>query len=126
MTVVQPLFAQWLQADADFATTVNAALVAAWGETAAKSERITGIARAVDAQAEAARQLAFLGRGPFGVDEHQMVGGDWEKRLGQVVRLKVDRLGYHAGIDVFVIGAQVDRGSGLSVVTVLCPLKDAA
>lgn len=123
---VEPLFAQWLQADADFATTVNAALVAAWGETATKSERITGIARAVDAQAEAARQLAFLDQGPFGVDEHQLVGGDWEKRLGQVVRLKVDRLGYDDGLDVFVIGAQVDRATGISVVTVLCPLREVA
>jgi hypothetical protein len=119
---VDPLFAQWLMAEADFATQADSAAVARWGETAGKAERITGIARGVDASAEATRQLAFWSRGPFAVDVHTLVGGDWLPQRGRVVRLRIAKLGYGAGVDVFVLEAETDRATGLTQLTVLCPL----
>lgn len=63
------------------------------------------------------RQLAFLG-GPLVEDEH-LLSGTWSDRLGQVITLTGDKLGYDAGIACFVIGVQDDRTTGISRVTVL-------
>lgn len=123
MAAVDPLYAQWLQGEVLYATRADAALAGRWGDAATVSERLTGIATRTDALAEADRALTFLSRGPFAIDVHQLVGADWHRQLGQVVNLTADRLGYDAGIDVFVLGAEPDRSTGLSQVTVLCPVS---
>ena len=125
MAAVDPIYAQWLQSEALWSVRTDAAAAARWGDRAVIAERATGIATAAAAQAEADRQLAFLGRGPFAVDVHQLVGVDWAQRLGLVVTLTGDELGYDEGIDVFVIEAEPDHATGLSTVAVLRPLEEA-
>lgn len=117
MPAVDPLFAQWLQAPALWLVDENVVTKAKWGDSGKISERLTTIATKADAQAEGDRQLAFLG-GPLVPEEHLMVGA-WADYLGQVINLKIDRLGYTAGLDVFVIGVADDRAAGTSRVTVL-------
>lgn len=111
---VDPLFAQWLQAEADHVVRADAAMVARWGATALSVERVTGIATLDAASIEADRQLAFGARGPFAQDVHQFVGTDWIADLGTVVTIRSPDLGYDAGIDVFVLEVDVDRAKGLA------------
>lgn len=117
MTTVDPVFAQWLMDQARWHVEEDAALKARWGETAELSDRVTTIATKADAETEAARQLAFLG-GPLVEDEHLLIG-EWGGYLGQVITLSIDKLGYDAGIDVFVISVEDDRSAGTSRVKVL-------
>lgn len=117
MTPVDPVFAQWLMDPARFHVAEDAALKARWGETAETSERVTTIAVKADAEAEADRQLAFMG-GPLVEDEHLLIG-QWAEYLGRVITLSIDRLGYDAGIDVFVVAVEDDRATGTSRVRVL-------
>jgi hypothetical protein len=126
MATVDPLFAQWLQGEADWVTRSHAGLSACWGEDAGRSERVTGIATRAAAEAEADRQLAFFARGPFAEDVHQLPGVDWSEQLGRVVRLHADQFGYANGADVFVIATEVNRATGISQVTVLVPLEALA
>lgn len=126
MSTVDPPFAQWLQAQADYVVRADDAGVTRWAATGVTSERLTGIALPADAAAEADRQLAFFSRGPFAVDVHQVQGTDWHGELGRVVSLTIDRLGYSSGIDVMVIGVDVDRSTGLTDLTVLRSLKPMA
>lgn len=122
---VDPLFAQWLQTTSDNVVGADAIAAARWGTSAVTTERVTGIATLAAAQTEADRQLAFFRRGPFAIDVHDFVGVDWLTALGEVVTLFNDELGYAAGVDVYVLEVEVDRGSGISSVTVLCPLRGA-
>ncbi|HQS70913.1 MAG TPA: hypothetical protein PLM58_14870 [Novosphingobium sp.] len=117
MTTVDPVFAQWLMDQARWHVAEDATLKARWGETAETSERVTTIATKADAEAEAARQMAFLG-GPLVEDEHLLMG-QWAGHLGQVITLTIDKLGYDAGVDVFVVAVEDDRVTGLSRVRVL-------
>lgn len=141
MTAVDPVFAQWLQDRALFHLEVDATLSARWGDRAQTTERITPLALQADAEAEAARQIAFLG-GPLVEDEHQLIG-TWRDRLGQTISIEGLHLGYFDGTITgggeeftfggdtftlggggeatlcFVIAAQDDRASGLSRVSVL-------
>lgn len=117
MSLVDPVFAQWLQSEGLWQVGEDAVLKARWGDKAQTTERMTTIAFKADAVAEAARQLAFLG-GPLVTDEHLLVGA-WAGYLGRVITLTIDRLGYDAGLDVFVIGVEDDRAAGTSRVTVL-------
>lgn len=123
MATVDPLFAQWLQAQADYVVVTDAAGLARWSATAVTTSRTTAIATKAAAQAEAERQLAFLGRGPFAIDVHEFASTDWLESLGLVVTIANDDLGYADGIDVFVIGVESDASTGISAVTVLRPLK---
>jgi hypothetical protein len=123
---VDPLFAQWLQTEALWVAPQEATIAARWTSTVIVAERRTGIALKADADAEAARQLAFFARGPFAIDVHQLVGDGWLERLGKVATLSIDKLGYDAGVDVFVLEAEYDRSTGISTVAVACPLGDAA
>ena len=117
MATVDTLFAEWLQADGLWLVSEDAASIARWGDTAITSERMTSIALKADADAEADRQLIFL-RGPLVIDEH-LLKGEWSAYRGQVITLTCARLGYDAGVAVYVLGAQDDRSTGLSTVTVL-------
>jgi hypothetical protein len=119
---VDPVFAQYLQAEAEFLTRVDAAAVARWGATALTSERVTAVATKAAAQAQADRELAFFARGPFALDGHQVPGVDWLPSRGRVVNLTIDQLGYDSGVDVFVLEVETDRSIGMSTITVLRPL----
>lgn len=119
MTAVDPLYAQWLMAEALFKVASDATMIARWGTTARTTERVTTLANEADATAEAARQIAFLGgNGPLAIEEHELVG-EWAGFLGRIITLTIDRLGYDAGLNVFVIGAQDNRAAGTSTVTVI-------
>jgi len=108
MTAVDPIYAQWLMADALWQVSADATLNTRWGASAQTTERVTTIATEADAAAEAARQIAFLGG-----------NGEWAGYLGRIIALTIDRLGYDAGLAVFVIGAQDNRASGTSTITVI-------
>lgn len=88
-----------------------------WGTIGISTSRMTTLAEEADAAAEGARQLAFLG-GPLVIEEH-LVEGAWANRVGQVISVTGPRLGYQAGIIVFVIGVADDRATQTSRLTVL-------
>lgn len=117
MTAVDPVFAQWLMAEGDWTVIDAATLLARWGAGGVTSQRATTLATKADAEAEAARQLAFLG-GPLVEDEHLLVGA-YADAIGTVITVTGPSLGYETGVDVFVIGARDDRAAGTSTVTVL-------
>lgn len=117
MASVDPIFAQWLQASALWHVETDAAEETKWGELAAVTERLSPLALKADAVAEAVRQLDFLS-GPIAADVH-LLTGEWRAYIGQVITLTIDKLGYDAGADVFVIGAEDNLATGLSNVTVL-------
>jgi hypothetical protein len=123
---VDPLFAQWLMAAADYVVRADAAASSRWGSTALSSERLTGIATRAAAVIEADRQLAFFSRGPFAIEAHQLVGVDWIASIGTVVTMVNTDLGYEGGIDVWVLDAEEDRATGISTVSVLRPLRTVA
>lgn len=120
---VDPLFAQWLQADGTYVVRADAAAIARWASSAVTSERLTGIAAEADAVVEGDRQLAFFAKGPFGIETHSVAEVGWQDEIGKVVTFISDELGYSAGIDVFVIGADEDPTIGVSSVTVIRPLR---
>ena len=117
MALVDPLFAQWLQAEALYAVRTDATLDARWGDSAIVSERISPIALLGDANTEADAQLAFMG-GPLVEDVH-IVKGQMTTYLGQCIDLTIDELGYDSPVTVFVIAAQDDRATGMSLINVL-------
>lgn len=117
MTGIDPVFAQWLQGEGHWHVSVEATLLARWGVTAQTTSRMTTIATKADAEAEGARQLAFLG-GPLFVDR-ATVPGAWESYLGQVITVTIDKLGYDGGEDAFLIGAQDDLSAGTSQISVI-------
>lgn len=117
MATVDPVYAQWLQADGLWLVQDDATLKARWGTRALTTQRMTTIANKVDVIAEAARQLGFMG-GPHAIDEHTL-SGEWGDFIGRVITISGPKLGYGAGVDVFVIGAEDNRATGLSTVTVI-------
>lgn len=117
MAAVDPVYAQWLQADGLWHVESDAVLLARWGTQVLTTLRLTTLATRVDAAAEAARQIDFMGY-PLAVEEHTLPG-QWAAYLGRVITVTIDRLGYDAGLDVFVIAAEDNRASGLSKVSVI-------
>lgn len=117
MATVDPVFAQWLQSAALWHVEESTELAARWGDAALTTERLTTIASKSDAEAEAVRQLAFMGP-PAVIDEHLLMG-EWAAYLGSVLTLTSDQLGYELGVEVFVIGVEDDRAVGTSRVTVI-------
>lgn len=118
MPIPGATFAEWLRSPALFKYAVDAAISAAWGDDAPRSERVTALANSTDALAEATRQLNFQ-KWPMAKEVHRGMKGKFQPYIGKVITIKTDRLGYAAGINVLVLGAQDDLASGLSTVTVL-------
>lgn len=114
---VDPIFAQWLQDEGLWALKEDAPAIVKWATGAITAERMTSIAFQADAEAEATRQLAFMG-GPLVIDVHTL-RGEWRKYRGQVITITGDKLGYDAGINVFVLAAADSLATGLSTVSVL-------
>ncbi|QPL39394.1 hypothetical protein IT881_15245 [Erythrobacter sp. A30-3] len=117
MTTVDPLVAQWLQSDGLWTISDDAALGDRWGETALTIERPTTIATKADAAAEGARVISF--RGMPTVEDVAELPGTFVHSIGTVITVEHPDLGYEAGIDVFVINAEDDRATGVSLVTFL-------
>jgi hypothetical protein len=117
MPIPGATFAEWLRAPALYMTAADAGTAAAWGDDAPTSERITPLANSADADAEAVRQRTFMGV-PMAREVHA-IKGRFAPYIGKVITITVERLGYDAGVQVFVLGAQDDLATGLSQVTVL-------
>lgn len=117
MTIPTAEFALWLQSPALFAVDKDAAIESAWGDDAATSEAISAIALASEASTEAKAQLTFLGQA-FAIEVHELKGR-LAPYIGKVTTITVNQLGYDAGLDVLVLGALDDLGTGMSKATVL-------
>lgn len=117
MAAVDSIYAQYLQGDGLWLVQDDATLLARWGAQVLKSTRLTTLATKADATAEAARQIAFLGY-PLVIDEHTLPGA-WAAYIGRVITVKIAKLGYDAGIDVFLIAAQDDRATNLCQASVI-------
>lgn len=96
-------FARWLKEGIIYASATDTAIETKWGARARSTDVGSPLATKAGAEAEAARQLAFLG-GPLVIDDH-VVAGLRADLIGQPVTLTINRLGYDAGVVVFVIGA---------------------
>jgi hypothetical protein len=110
-------FARWLKEGAHFAAANDAQVAALFAELGRVTEIVSPLALKAGAEAEAARQIAFLG-GVLVIDAH-LVPGLRIDLLGQPVTMVVDRLGYDAGVTVFVLGVQEEEQTDQSVLTVL-------
>lgn len=110
-------YGAWLQTDALYTTIASNDLAATWGDDAHKVERITGYATQAAASAEAFRQMQFQGQA-LAIENH-LLKGKFAGMRGRTITIVNDKLGYHVGLDVIVLGAQDDRGNGMSAVTVL-------
>jgi hypothetical protein len=94
-------FAEWLKSAALFTSGANAGLLAGLQGPAIETEIITPLATKAAADAENARQIAFVG-GPNATDRH-IVSGQRRDLLGKCVTLKHENLGYSAGKACFVL-----------------------
>ena len=90
MATVDPLYAQWLMAEALWQVFSDTTLATRWGASAHLTSRGTTIATKADAIAEATRQIAFMG-GPLAIEEHQLVGA-WRSYLARVITLTIARI----------------------------------
>lgn len=117
MAIPGATYAEWLRSPALFSQVTNGDVLAAWGDDAPKSERVTALAFSADAQDEAVRQLTFMDQAMV-VERHQL-RGRFGPYIGKTVTIKGPRLGYGAGLDVIVLGAQDVLSTGMSAVTVL-------
>jgi len=107
---------EWLKAGAKWEVSTGAGVAAAWGSDAAITEIVSALALASDASVEAARQQGFF-EGPIAIERHVVPGLKAYLR-GRLVTLTADRLGYDAGLDVFVISVEEQDG-GLTALIVL-------
>ena len=87
---------------------------------AGETEILSPFALKADAEAEAARQLAFLS-GPLAIDTH-LVPGLRSDLFGQAVTIASSRLGYGAGRPAFVIGVEEADAADQTTLTVLVKL----
>lgn len=101
MTDVAVSVADYLKATALFAAVATPSAVA-WGDRGVESEIISPLWDKAGAEAEGARQAAFLA-GPL-VEEVARVPGLRRDLMLKTVTISGDRLGYAAGATVFVIG----------------------
>jgi hypothetical protein len=111
----------WLKSGALFASATDAAVAAAWGEDAIETEIVSCLALEADALIEAARQQELL-EGPLAVETHEVPGLVSHLAL-QPVTLTCSKLGYQAGLTVFVIFARERDDVRRTVLTVLRKLS---
>ena len=114
---VDPGFARWLREGALWTPADNATVLALYAAIAREVTAMSPLALKTGADAEAARQVAFLG-GPLVIDTH-LVPGARVDLIGQCVTIVADRLDYQAGVAVFVIGAAEADKTDQTVLTVL-------
>lgn len=109
--------AEWLRSPGLWQVATDASRATTWGDDAPKSERMTGLADLAGAAAEATRQLTLL-RQITAKDVHVMKGR-FAPFIGKTITITIPKLGYDAGVNVIVLGANDDLASGTSQVTVL-------
>lgn len=114
--LVDSAFTAWLKAPALYASGTNGSLPAGLNDAARDQEIISSIYNLAGANAELARQVAFLA-GPLARDV-AIVRGAHVNLIGRAINLTCDLLGYEVGPLVFVIGVD-ERDDGLSEITVL-------
>jgi hypothetical protein len=124
--------ARWLKEGVKFASADNAGVAAAFGALGRTTEIRGPLALAAGADAEAVRQVAFLG-GPL-VEDVAVVSGLRRDLLGKCITLRADppegqaanaarQLGYELGQPVFVIGYQEHDKAELTTLFVLRKLS---
>lgn len=85
-----------------------------WGDRGVDSEIISPLHTEAGALAEATRQAAFLA-GPL-VEDVAVVSGARRDLMGKTITVICDKLGYDAGVPVFVIGfAEKDGYTELNI-----------
>lgn len=114
---VDAAIVEWLKQGALFASATDAGVGAAWGADASETEIVSPLALEADAAAEATRQQAFL-EGPLVVEVHD-VPGLRSDLFGRPVTIVANRLGYDAGVVVFVIGVEEQERVERTRLTVL-------
>jgi hypothetical protein len=90
---------------------------AIWDALARSTDITSPLALKADAEAEAARQVAFLG-GPLAIDE-VLVPGSRADLWCKPVTIRIDRLGYEDGRTVFVFGVAESDDVDTTTLTVL-------
>jgi hypothetical protein len=122
-------FARWLREGILFASVSDAPTAATWGALARETEIRSPLALAAGAEAEAARQLAFL-KGPLVEDELVVDGLRGAELLGRAWTVTMHppegaapaatrQLGYEVGVSVFVIAYQEQEDADLTTLFVL-------
>lgn len=110
MAGVDAGYAAYLRGPARYVTTTLPDQVTRFGDKVQASTIISPIAEKAPAQAEATRQAQFLA-GPIAQDFH-IVKGQRRDLIARSITVIGDRLGYEAGVNVFVIGAaELDDGT---------------
>ena len=107
-------YAAYLKAPALYATA-TAPAAATW-PGGVSLRRDSSMATVAGGQAEASRQAAFYGGNT--VRDVAVVPGRKAYLLGKAIVGRVARLGYDAGVPVFVIGVE-ERADGTTALTVL-------
>lgn len=113
---VDPGIAAWLKEGSLISVASDTAVATAFPD-AIQSEIISPLALSGAADNEAGRQLAFL-KGPLAIDTVN-VAGLLIDRIGTTVKITANRLGYAAGLLVYVLGAEEDREAERTTLTVL-------
>lgn len=109
--------AEWLRSDALTASAADADVATAWGALATVSEIASPLALQADADAEAARQLAFFAV-PTAIEKVD-VPGDRADAVGKLMEVTAFGGGYADGITVFVIAASPVSDARRTTLTVL-------
>jgi len=104
VAAVDPSYAQALKSDALYLRERITAPVD-WGDRGITSKGLSPYALHDDAAAECDRQATFLCGSPL-VRDRALVPGRRCDLVGKVITIKIARLGYDAGIAVFVLGAE--------------------
>lgn len=114
---VQSAYGAWLKSDALYSTSVVAGAAASWGNKAVTTTVISPLVSKADADAECARQAAFLSG--VRAQDTAVVKGQRRDLIGKAITLNGDRLGYEAGAIVFVIAADETAIVGCTVLKVI-------
>jgi len=119
MSGPDPAFAEWLQSASRLTSAEDAAVLAAFGGDARESSVMSPYAIKADADAESARQLAFV-KLPHVEETVQILGlGIVAAPRGRCVTITAPAPGYTGGALCFVLGDDKDRASGGAVLHVL-------
>jgi hypothetical protein len=107
MTAVNPGYALYLRSLALFVSSNDSGFSATWGDRAVDSEIISPLATIAGANAEAARQFAFL-KGPL-VEDRLTVAGARRDLAGKVITAQGSLGDYGSGVAALVIGYREDE-----------------
>lgn len=117
---LDPAYADWLQAPERRVAVEDGTLSVRWGTRARTDEASSPFVVESDAQAEAARQIAFLG-GPV-CEEEILVPASLNVAAlrGRCVNVTIaGDADYASGPLVFVLGGDVDHATGTTALAVL-------